>query len=124
MIVPLRGVGVLIAVRSTFTSDELLFVKSRNLEFIYVKLSFSDRSVYITCLYTPPSCEFLEYLNHLSVIQSVSSRLNRDQLVVQGYFNVPFHIAQRDFIDGSLDLSLSQANFFESLLVDYWIYVL
>jgi len=32
---------------------------------------FSDRSVYITCSYIPPSSEFPEYQNHLSAVHSL-----------------------------------------------------
>jgi len=63
-----RGGGVLIAVRSTLATEELLFDESRNSELIRVKLSFS---VYIMCSYIPPSSEFPEYQNHLSTIQSI-----------------------------------------------------
>jgi len=97
---------------------------------ICVKLSFSNRSVYITCSYIPSSFEFLEYLNHLSAIQSISNKLSdRDQLVVLGDFNIPgrtwspeeksnilLPLAQHDFIDGLLALSLSQVNYFRNSL--------
>jgi len=72
-----RGGGVLIAVRSTLASEELLFDESRNSEFLCVKLSFSDRSFYITCSYIPPSSEFPEYQNHLSAIQSILNKLSK-----------------------------------------------
>lgn len=125
-----RGGGVLIAVRSTLASEELLLDDSRNSEFVCVKLSFSDRSVYITCSYIPPSSEFPEYQNHLSAIQSILNKLSdRDQLVVLGDFNIPgtmwspekqsnilLPLAQHDFIDGLLDLSLSQVNYIPNSL--------
>jgi len=103
---------------------------SRNSEFLCVNLSFSDRSVYITCWYISPSSEFPEYQNHLSAIQSILNKLSdRDQLVVLGDFNIPgtmwspeeqsnilLPLAQHDFIDGLLDLSLSQVSYIRNSL--------
>jgi len=67
---PSRRKGkVLIAVRSTITSEQVLFAELRNVEFICVKLSFSDRSVYSTCSYILLSSEHAEYLNHLPAVQ-------------------------------------------------------
>ncbi|XP_043065436.1 uncharacterized protein LOC122320889 [Drosophila ficusphila] len=85
-----RGGGVLIAVESTLTSEEVLFDELNSIEFICVKLSVPDSLIYITCSYIPPSSETSVYFNHLSVIQSVSDKLSdKDQLVVLGDFNIP-----------------------------------
>jgi len=125
-----RGGGVLVTVRSTLASEELLLVDSRNSEFLCVKLSFFDRSVYITCSYIPPSSEFPEYQNYLSAIQSILKKLSeRDQLVVLGDLNIPgtmwspekqsnilLPLAQHDFIDGLFELSLSQVYYIPNSL--------
>jgi len=68
--------------------------------------------------------EFPTYANHLSAIQFISSKLSDgDQLIVLGDFNIPratwstvetlnilLPSTQHDFLDGLLDISLSQVN--------------
>ena len=94
------------------------------------KAVFSDRSVYITCSYIPSSSEFPEYQNHMSAVLSILKKLSdRDQLVVLGDFNIPgttwspeeksnilLPLAQNDFIDCLLHLSLSQVNYIPNSL--------
>lgn len=80
-------------------------------------LPFSNTSVYITYSCIPPSSELPEYFSHFSAKKGP----HRDQLVVLGDFNVPgtlwskedisnihIHIAQYDFINDLLDISMSQ----------------
>jgi len=114
-----RGGGVLIAVDSELTSEVITSDEINDMEFLCIKLSLP-----ITCSYIPPSSEFPIYANHLSAIQFISSKLSdRDQLIVLGDFNIPratwstvetsnilIPSTQHDFLDGLLDISLSQVN--------------
>jgi len=81
-----RGGGVLIAVRSTLASEELLLDDSRNSEFLCVKLSFpTDQLILRARIFR----HLLNSQNHLSAIQSILNKLtDRDQLVVLGDFNI------------------------------------
>jgi hypothetical protein len=84
------GGGVLIAVKSDISSEFVSIDHSSLLEFVCVKVKLNQISIYITCSYIPPSSDISVYLNYLSSIQSVASKLSdRDYLLVFGDFNLP-----------------------------------
>jgi len=114
-----RGGGVLIAVDSELTSEVISSDEINDIEFLCIKLSLPG----IHNIYT--------YANHLPAIQFISSKLSdRDQLTVLGDFNIPratwstvetsnilLPSTQHYFLDGLLDISLSQIMLFPVQIV-------
>jgi len=83
------GVGVLIAVASDFKSELICCLS--NIEFVAIKLTVCQTSVYITCSYIPPQSDLSVYLEHFSNIGLISSKLSdTDYLCVLGDFNLPY----------------------------------
>jgi len=114
------GGGVLIAVDSDFSSELICCLSS--IEFVAIKLTVCQTSVYITCSYIPPQSELSVYLEHFSNIRLISSKLSdRDYLCVLGDFNLPdiswssidnivVPSSSHEFVSSILDLSLYQVN--------------
>ena len=119
-----RGGGVLIAVDSNLSSEEIPFVSPIDIEFISIKICFRGVFLYVTCSYISPSSDISVYHNHLSAIQSVNNLLSdKDHLIVLGDFNLPrttwlqnnesnslTPTTEHGFIDGLFDISLCQIN--------------
>lgn len=85
-----NGGGVLIAVSSLFSAEELILENYCNVEIIVVTTQILNISLFITCSYIPPNSEPRIYEMHARLIKFVANKLKpTDYLIVLGDFNLP-----------------------------------
>lgn len=70
-----NGGGVLIAVKSTHFSQELIIPESSDIEFCCVHVKHGSLSLYVTCSYVPPHSNLDVYNKHLVSIDKVFLQL-------------------------------------------------
>lgn len=88
-----RGGGVLIAVKSCFSSQSVEFTTCSNLEIAIVKIVINRISIFILCLYIPSGSPRIIYDNVLSALNEFFNKTLigiNDLLLLCGDFNLPY----------------------------------
>ena len=84
------GGGVLMAVHNSISSERVMLTDSQDVEFVCVKLSYINQTIYITCSYIPPNSDSNIYLKHSELIKNVSHiHSPNSELICLGDFNLP-----------------------------------
>ena len=92
-----EGGGVFIAVSQNLFALEVLTPYVSFIEFICVKISLPDSSLYVTCSYIPPGSKIDVYNDHCRSLSFVCSLLSDcDKILVTGDFNLPLITWTRD----------------------------
>ena len=86
-----RGGGVLISVRSIYSSEQIIVPRAENIEIIFVKVQMNV-NVYLCCLYIPPGSDSLIFQQFSDVFKSfiaIAQCKFDDIIVICGDFNCP-----------------------------------
>lgn len=84
------GGGVLIAVRSCYSSEVISVEHSKSLEIIFVEVIFQKTEVYICCLYIPPGSSSNIYNDYSNCIRRFVDTISRKKIfLIVGDFNLP-----------------------------------
>lgn len=84
-----RGGGVLIAVNTRLSSENIVLPNSNNLEYVCVKVSVNENlNVFIYAAYVPPCSPQNHYNDHLASIHSIPAGKN-DIVNIMADFNLP-----------------------------------
>lgn len=87
-----HGGGVLVAVKSIYESDRIVFPNADNVEIVCVKVSVRNCVIYVCCVYVPSNSDCLTYERYSSAIDSFMNSIQRkacDIVLVLGDFNFP-----------------------------------
>lgn len=87
-----RGGGVLIAVKSTFSSQRIELTVCNNLEIVIVRLVINRKVLFILCLYIPSGSPRITYDSFLSALNTFFSETrigDNDLIMLCGDFNIP-----------------------------------
>jgi len=85
-----KGGGILIALKNSLNSSEIIFPNNIFIDIICVELKIcSERSFFIICCYIPPSSNLKFYQNLVNAVDFISMKLrDEDEMIVCGDFNL------------------------------------
>ena len=85
-----RGGGVLIAIKSSYYSEEIIISSPSDIEICCALFTISNKKFYIICSYIPPSSPYQIYEAHFDSFKYISTLLSPDDhLIIMGDFNLP-----------------------------------
>ncbi|XP_055306808.1 uncharacterized protein LOC129571064 [Sitodiplosis mosellana] len=84
------GGGVLIAVRKDIDGDEFFMDETKDLEAICVRVSLTNSSLYLNCLYIQPTAPIETYIDHLRAIDKIEDSMSLGDISLYcGDWNLP-----------------------------------
>ncbi|KAG4076032.1 hypothetical protein HA402_011506 [Bradysia odoriphaga] len=86
------GGGVLVAVRSSLSSEEVIVPGTENVEIVFVKINIGASNIYVCCMYIPSRSPVSVYFSYAEAIEKFFQFVTlgtNDSAFVTGDFNMP-----------------------------------